>query len=245
MAEDAKAGRPPDYDSLTQQYQHQHQHALHRRSASEGGGLSGDRGEAAAEVETMSHPRRSFVRRLPPIDAEVAKAQLLARSKLSHDEVVQRELAVNTVFTNPHPESLIPTPKTSPDQGGRRRSHKPAFRDDGGGSGVDDDDGGDDDDDDAADEGNTGRGRSHGGGSGGGGGDGQGNDYGRQGRRRHQGIDSDDDEDDEDDDATVVALSPDGSRVGSPSWSSASSSAAVSPGASFAACSSEAQLSGT
>ena len=47
---------------------------------------------------------------------------------LTHDEVVQRELAINTIFSAPHPESLIPTPVGSQEakQSGQRRS--PPFR---------------------------------------------------------------------------------------------------------------------
>lgn len=59
-----------------------------------------------------------FVRRLPPLDTSAHKA---ARSTdaLSHDEVVERELAMNTIFNAPHPESLIPTPVGSKENGER------------------------------------------------------------------------------------------------------------------------------
>eukprot|EP00750_Incisomonas_marina_P008705 INCI15604.1.p1 GENE.INCI15604.1~~INCI15604.1.p1 ORF type:complete len:154 (-),score=26.69 INCI15604.1:72-533(-) len=90
-----------------------------------------DAGTAAAKkgedevLPGMGQPRRSFVRRLPPLDIAAVKAKEVS---LTHDEVVQRELAINTIFSAPHPESLIPTPVGSQEakQSGQRRS--PPFR---------------------------------------------------------------------------------------------------------------------
>ena len=57
------------------------------------------------------------MRRLPPIDTNPEDKKKLER-QLSHDEMVNRELALNTMFTNPHPESLIPTPVGSRERKG-------------------------------------------------------------------------------------------------------------------------------